>query len=345
MRAPADLLPFPNPVDGVSHAVAGAAQTALEDGIIALAKAVIAGMAWVFGLMLKVVASTTTPDLGASWFSGPNGPYTRLATVAVSVLAIMVIFGICQAIVSGDPGGVGRRVLVELPAAVLTMTVLLGIVGFGVAVTDAVSAQVLAGGGDAGKTFLDSMVSLSGHKMTLMTAMVLGNTAALMLLASVVIWLEMLVRSALIYLLVALAPLAMATRVWPVTRSIAHRVGHYLAGFILAKLVVAVALAIGLAALANFHPGGAGAPAPPGSLGASPTPTGSNAPTPADAADLGAMLGGAALLAVGALAPFLVIKLLPIAEHAAGGEGIRSAPTRAATTAVATAVTVKSAAR
>ena len=170
---------------------------------------------------------------------------------------------------------------------------------------------------------------------------VMGMSALVMLLGCLVVWAELLVRSALIYLLVALAPVAIAARVWGVSREISHRVVHYLAGFVLAKLIVALCLSIGLAALTHGTPDGtAGAPTPPGNTLAA--AEGAWEPTSEETRRLGVILMGAALVGLAAFAPFTAIKLMPIAENAAQQQGVKGSPGRALTAAASTAVLAKS---
>jgi len=335
------LLPIPNPVSGVINAVGDAAADKFKDMIVSLANIVIEGAAWVFGQLIDRINSSTTPDLEAGWYK--NGPFAKMLFVATFLTAIMVILGICQGVASGDPGAVLRRVIVQLPGAVLGITVVVGLTVFGLKLTDALSNELLQGTAGPVKDFVKTMTARSAKTAPIgpTPAGVMGLSALVMLLGSLVVWAELLVRSALIYLLVALAPVAIAARVWGVTREISHRVLHYLAGFVLAKLIVALCLSIGLAALSNGHPAGTDAPAPPG-MSAAPASPGSGA-TPQDAQDLGTILMGAALVGLAAFAPFTAIKLMPIAENATHQQGVKGGPGRAMMTGVGIGMAAKGA--
>lgn len=84
---------------------------------------------------------------------------------------------------------------------------------------------------------------------------------------------------------------------------------------IVAKFAVAVALALGAAALAG------GGPRPP-EAGA----------VEAAGISLASMLAGASLMALAAFTPFVVLRILPILETAVVAQGISRSPARAAQT-------------
>ena len=337
----ADILPFPNPVDGAIHLATNVAKDAFGNAMATAASAAIGGMAWLYGGLFTFINHATTPDVTAAWFSGTNSPFARVLTIAVTLLAIMVIFAIITAVVSGDPGAIGRRLLIELPTSVVLMVSVLAIVDFAVKLTDAASADLLAGAGTAGTAWAKNIVAQGAHYESLAVVSVVGVLGGLMMLACLVVWVELLLRSSLIYLLVALSPLMFALRVWPVTRPIGHKAGHYLAGFIVAKLVVAIALSIGMASLAGGPAADTPAPTPPGAtatvsgstISPPPTTAGGTGTGSDPAVVLGGLLGGFALLAMAAFTPMLVVRVLPLAEGAlsagSGGRFVAKAATAA----------------
>ena len=89
---------------------------------------------------------------------------------------------------------------------------------------------LIVGGVDAG-SFLTPLLLLIG------------------MLALLMLWIVLFVREALIYLVVALAPMAWATSVWPAIASVRRRVIELLAALVFSKLAIAMALAVGLGAL------------------------------------------------------------------------------------------------
>jgi hypothetical protein len=123
----------------------------------------------------------------------------------------------------------------------------------------------------------------------------------LLIAGTVLVWLELVVRAAAVYVAMFFMPLALVGYIWPATAGMAKRGIEILVALILSKFVIVATLTLGLAALA------------PGS--------------PADAA-----IAGAAILLIAGFAPFCLLRLAPIVETAAIGhlEGLSRRPLRAA---------------
>ena len=142
------------------------------------------------------------------------------------------------------------------------------------------------------------------------------------MLAMLMLWIVLFVREALIYLVVALAPMAWATSVWPAIASVRRRVWSCSRRWCSRKLAIAMALAVGLGALGGF--GATGNP------GESTVDNG--------LAEFSTLVVGIITFGLAAFMPFLVIKLIPIVEAAVIAQGIQSAPMRAAQTGLAVLV-------
>src|SRR5690606_13814710 len=92
---------------------------------------------------------------------------------------------------------------------------------------------------------VESLSTLTGGVSTAFVVFVLGFVAVL---AGLVVVAELVIRAALIYIVVALAPLVFATRLWPATQGAARKLIELLCALILSKLVIAVALSVAAAA-------------------------------------------------------------------------------------------------
>jgi len=117
--------------------------------------------------------------------------------------------------------------------------------------------------------------------------------------------------------------------VWPSARGVLRRTIELLLSVILSKLVVCIAISVGVAALAGA-----------GSTGANGTGAGSQV-----AASMGTLFVGTAILVVAAFAPFLILKLIPWTEAALVAHGMSRSPVRAANTTVMSANSASSIAR
>ena len=178
--------------------------------------------------------------------------------------------------------------------------------GLLVAISDQLSAAVTTGSGQ------DLRTALSGMGAALAaTGVVTGNGAAPLFavglgavvtaLAAAVIWLELLLREVAIYAALLFFPIGLAGLAWAPSAAWARRLAELLAALIFAKFVIVAILTLAAAGLASGSQGFAG------------------------------VLAGIALLVVAAFAPFLLLRLIGVAEVAAAAgvlEGARQRGTR-----------------
>jgi len=246
--------------------------------------------------------------------------------IAGVLLCVFVFLGLIQGLVAGDMTAMTRRVALDMPAAVLGMVATTVVVAKLLELTDALSAAVLTQSGSQAVHFLTGFgVSAKGAAGGF-AAVLLGSVAVI---AGLLLWIELMVRSVLVYIIVALSPLSFAAMVWPSTRSTLRRTIELLAAVVVSKLVICIAISVGVAALAGA---GTAAPNGPG------TDSGLSA-------SMGTLFVGTAVLVIAAFAPFLVLKLIPWAEAAVVAHGVSGAPVRAANTTVWTANSASSIAR
>jgi hypothetical protein len=130
--------------------------------------------------------------------------------------------------------------------------------------------------------------------------LVAGVISLLLIVGAVLLWLEMVLRAAAVYIAAFFMPLALACYVWPATAGVAKRALELLSALILSKFVIVATLTLGLSAL--------DVSAPPDSP----------------------VVGGAILLLAG-FAPFCLLRLAPVVETAAIAhlEGMSRRPARA----------------
>lgn len=298
---------FDKVADGIAHWVLGAVGS-FVDGV------------------LGYLTATARPDVGAVWFAGPGSPYATVRNLAVVLLVGFVFLAILQGLLHGDVAGMVRRVALGVPVAVAGMVVTTAVVAHLLELVDALSVAVLAGDDSQVLHFLSGFGSqvISGTDGGF-AAVVLGLVAVA---AALVLWIELLVRSALVYLLVAISPLGFAAAVWPTARGFLRKTVELLLAVVVSKFVICVALAIGVAALGGSGQAGAG-----------------QAAGAALGAGVGALLSGAVLLGLAAFAPFLVLRLIPLAEGALAAQGISRSPLRTAQSGVSTWSSVRLASR
>jgi hypothetical protein len=167
-------------------------------------------------------------------------------------------------------------------------------------------AKTMSQAGPLASTFLGPLALLFGMVGLLVTTVVL------------------FMRSSLLYLVAAFAPIVWASSVSPVLRGAGRRLVHVTVALVLAKPAITVTLVVGVKLLA--HAGG---------------PTAGGAPSDGAAA-LGTLVSGFACFAIAGLSPWVVYRLLPSVEGAAVTSGIVGGWGRAGMSAAQAGLMVKS---
>lgn len=315
------LAGIPNPIDVVTDAIGAGVGWAFDEVAEGIAQWVLGAVEFFVNGAIDFLRTSSTPDVGAAWFSGSDSPYAAVRNIAGFLLVGFVFLGIIQGLINGDTAGMIRRMAGSLPAAIVGMVVTTAVVGRLLALTDAMSDAVLANTDGQALHFLSgfgaSVTSATGG----FAAVLLGIVAVI---AGLLLWIELIVRAPLVYILVAVSPLGFAATLWPSAKGILRKTVELLLAVIVSKLVICIALAIGVAALS-----GAGTA---GSTGVAGAGLASNA-----GASLGALLVGAVLLGLAAFSPFIVLKLFPVAEAALVAQGVSRGPWRATQTGMSTA--------
>jgi hypothetical protein len=339
---------FPNPISwvwdkatGILGDAAGAALGwSFEKVIGGLVAWVLDGVAWVVGAVFGFIDTSTSPTVTAAWFVGEgsrDGPYRVMLSVAAALLLLFVFAGLIQGVLAGDIAGMGRRMLLDLPMAIGGMVSAVAITQLLIDLTDALSDGILTGFGTDIRSFMNGVATVGTLTGGVATALVVFLLGLFTLLAGLVIFVELVIRSALIYLVVGLCPLAFAALLWPATRGVLRKTLELLCALIVSKVVISLALAIGAAALGGAGSAPAAAPemAPPtATAGVAASAGDSDAATVTAAA--GVLLAGLATFAVACFSPFVILRLFPVVESAVVAQGLRSGPLRAAQTAMST---------
>ncbi len=264
------------------------ASTAL--GLAAIGAWVIGGAKFALDETAKVLSQTTTPQLRSTWFSSA---YWRMTAIA-AVLTLPFLFAAAiQALLRSDLALLARAALCYLPVALLAVSIAAPLTMLLLSASDELSAFVSSAAGQAGArlmgrgaALLGALTVLSGSPFIAFLVGVLTASAAL------VLWLELLIREVAVYVIVLMLPLVFAAFVWPARRVWAVRAVELLVALILSKFAIVAVLSLGGAALT-----GSGLHSVTGSL------------------------AGIVLLLMGAFAPWVLLRLVPLAELASGAAG------------------------
>jgi hypothetical protein len=284
--------------DVVSAGV-GTAADAVMGGIVDWAAS---GAAWLVKTIAVQVDRSSRPALGSAWYARR---YASMRALAISLALLFLLAAITQAVLRQDLAMLARSCLVALPLALLLTFAAVTLVELGLALTDSLTDAAVGGlGGDVKESFED----LGGALVPTgpLPGLVLFLGSILIAVLSLVVWIELVLREAAIYVAVAFLPLALAAVTWPRTAHWARRLAEWIAAIVLAKLAIAVSFAVAGAMLAHARGGSGG---------------------------LSAIFGGCAVLLIAALSPWVLLRLIPFAEQAAGslqrshvGGAVKAAP-------------------
>jgi hypothetical protein len=294
----------------VSSVASSLAGLGVDSVLNAVGSWVTAGASWLLAQIGAVITSTTSVDLGASWFLSN---YATMVALAGVVIVPMLLLGIMQAVYRQNGSMLIRSVLVNVPLALLLTAVAIKLVSLGLALTDAMSDVVSHGAGvDAGRFLSEVSLGLSGSgtAQPAVPTFVLFIAGLVVVFGALMVWVELLIRSAAIYVAVLFLPLVLASLAWPAIAHWCRRLVDTLVALILGKFVIVAVLSLAAGALA----GGTGAMAKGGGVGGAGGGTAGSG-----GGGFAAVLGGTALLLLAAFAPWALFRLLPFIEAGAVG--------------------------
>lgn len=285
----------------------GAAGTLAKAAVGAVAAAATFDLAahWMIGAATKItgaivsmIANSTSPQLTAAWFQRSFGP---MAALGAALALLVTLIALTSAAVRRDPAALAGT-LTGILRAGLGTGLLIALTTLALQITDAISADVIRG---SHQTFWSQV----GHAWGSSGFGGFGSSALAMLMAiiqvfaGVIVWLELAVRNAAIYLAVLFLPVALAASIWPNLAGWTSRLGRLLLLFVILKPVTLIVLAFaGNAALAGLSLNG--------SL----------------ASSAGTIIAAITIFALAAMAPWALMLIVGAdAESAAIGAGVRAA--------------------
>ncbi len=268
-----------NPVTAGTGVLAGLGLEAIDSSVLSAAAAALSAAA-------RAINETTSPQLQSTWFSST---YWRVAALGALLTLPFLFAAAAQALVRSDLGLLVRAAFGYLPLALLGVSLAAPLTMLLLAATDQLCGVVSPAGSSAGAHFLASAALASTEVSTLYGSDFLALIVGLLAVAAAIaLLLEMLIREAAVYVVVLMLPLALAAFVWPARRGLAIRMLELLVALILSKFVVVAVLALGGAAYGN----------------------GSDDPS--------RLLTAMALVILSTFAPWVMLRLIPFTEIAAG---------------------------
>lgn len=271
---------------------------------------------FIFGLIAQAVASitgalaqafngaSTRVDLTGGWFASDGGSAvtTMTSVIAGSLVLVFLFMSLIRAMFAGEFSTMWRAALVDVPTAFLATALTVVVASALLAMVDEASATLLGADGEQLAAFGDSLTDVEQLSLAGLLGILFG---LLFIVGAVLVWIQLLVRAALIYIVIAFAPITWVTRAYPGTRGIARRGAEIAVALIVSKFAMAISFRLGAEALASSD-------------------------VPSGEADLAAMLVGAAIMLMTAFMPWMIFKIIPAVESAFSAAGPQSAAVGAA---------------
>ncbi len=286
--------PSPGPTQPPAP-VPGVGELPHDFGIKALVEWIYGGVHWGLPQLPSIIAQPIQP---ADWF-WPL--YQRMETIAVWLMLLFLVIGATAAMVRQDIVLLFRVPFIDLPVACLLTAGAVVLVQQLMLITDNLTLYMLQATGGGLDSLMKNTAAVfapaeTGLLLLGPESVIAFGLAMVMLLAFIGILLELLARLALIYIVVAFVPLALAARLWPRLAHIAATLAEILIGTIFVKFLVVTILVIG-AAMLNAGVTKMGPQGEPGIVTA---------------------LAGAMVLVAGLLSPLGLARIIPAGTHAIG---------------------------
>ena len=271
--------------DGLGEAISAGADAAGDLALNGLSGWVAEGAAWLIDRIARAVERSTRPELGATWF---DKQYRSMLSLALLLALGFLLIAIAHAALRQDAAAGMRAALVALPVAICCAFAAVTFVELALAATDEATAIVTSRGAADSREFFSDLAEAVRPADNAQGAppgflVLLGGLLAALL--CFVVWIELILREAAIYLAVAFLPLSLAAMVWERTAHLARRLVEGLAAIVLAKFTIAASVALAASALGNAR---------------------------GDSGGITTLLAGCAVLFLAALSPWVILRVIPL---------------------------------
>src|SRR4051794_35998462 len=230
-------------IDDVTGAPGKIAEGAATGALNQLTEWMTDAATWTTKQIATGIQKTSTPELKASWYEERFG---SMVALGLGLAALVTMMALASAAIRRDPDALGATVYGMLRAGLGTgLVLILTVLAVGVAdeISNSIASETLGKGasqfwndvGDAwGK---DNFAGFGSAAIAFFFAFV-------QVIAGLLVWIEMLLRSAAIYVAVLFLPAALAASIWPPLREWESRLVKVLFVLIAMKPVVITVLSL-----------------------------------------------------------------------------------------------------
>ena len=235
----------------VGGAVQGAASSAADSAISSVAGAFAEAGGFFLGKLAEMLGATTQIDLGADWFTQR---YALMFGISALLTFVLLLLSVVKAVVRGEGLEAVKTGTVYYLAAVVASAFAPALVYLLVQLSDAVTAALTFGAAEQTQDFLTNtgealialhIVNPAGGAATVLIA------ALVTILCSVVLWIELLLRTAIIYVATLFAAPTFSGLVDRALWKHSRRWVYFTVSVIFAKPVVVAVLGLAAAGAGN----------------------------------------------------------------------------------------------
>jgi type IV secretion system protein TrbL len=287
-----------DPVGSIIEALKGAIGDLFKSMATALAQMVAEAAGVMLTGVINVINGTTAVSFGSgSWWDSPDvaSLVGTISGVAGLCLVGFLLLAVIQGVINNDLSLIMKTLVREVPLTAMWASGFLILLTIGMSVVDEISQTLMASSVPRLQNMVEMFTAIAIVKeppalMLLMFAM------TLFILASMLVYIMLLVRSSLIVLLAAVSPLFIAARVWPSTRSSFKKLGETVVALVLSKLMMAISFSLGSIAM--------------------------NESLKDPNNWVNGLMVGLVLMVLAAFSPWMLMKIIPGVEGAVGAGGI-----------------------
>ena len=252
---------------------------------------------WIAGQVGTLIDATASPNVQAGWF---QGQYAAMVAVAAALALPLLLLAVIQAVWRQDIWILLRAAFAYLPMAFILAAAAIVATQLLIEITDDLSAMIVSSLGSDSTNLLQSVgdayqAALDNNADDAIPLFGIFLGAIILAVGAFVLWLEMIIRDAAVYIALFFLPLTFVAMIWPATSRWAKRLVELLVAVVFAKFVVIAIISLASAAITNTTLAG---------------PSSDDSP-------FERMIAGAALLVLAAWSPFALLRMLPMMEHAA----------------------------
>jgi len=267
------------------------------------------GAGWLIGQVVKGIDETTTPQLTTKGFLRQYG---RMAQIAALMGLAMLLLAVLEGLAQGNAGLLARVVLVNLPVAFIATSVAYAVVQLLLVATDGMCHAIASASHDNSEQFFKGAITglgeaggsagreVGGAGGTNPSGAATGEAAGSVgvplfvtfiaaiigAFAAFLVWLELLMRDAAVYVVALFMPMALAASIWPRWTGALRRTGELLVVVIGSKFVIVSIISLAASLVAETD------------------------------GRVEHILAASALMLLACFAPFVLFKLVPFAEGA-----------------------------